>query len=287
LAAAGLSRKEVIALAREKFPAVMNRKEPARYLVMVFDSTDRYLWGFPVKGGAAITVGGDSLTLDERNALQNGRKIAPSRGERTLPPYSQFFPSFVRDGARALHELPMNNDDGLIPGSQSGESGIDGVPTRNIRYIDQIVLNPGDDEPRLIDILAVHLVGVAADTGRPPRTAIPHVAPSMPSDTAPANVKKSARLLPHGSQSELNALYVLPPEPVPAIARPYNFEACFDIAPSGDAKVMSWTRTLDLDYNSKVRRALAAYKFSPATLNGVAVRDTLCFRAKMERAPHH
>jgi hypothetical protein len=68
--------------------------------------------------------------------------------------------------------------------------------------------------------------------------------------------------------------------PVPDAVFPYELNACFDVAPNGDAKLLSWTESRDLDYNGKIKKSLAAYKFKPATLDGVAVRDTTCIRAK-------
>lgn len=275
LVAGGLGRKEVIALAREKFPAVMNRHEPARFLVMVFDSTDRYLWGFPVKGGVMFNVGSDTLTLADRRALQAGGRIAQSAGE-TPHGYTYGVPAYVRDSTRALHALPMNADDGLIPTApKSDESGIEGVPTRNVRYVERFALFPNEDPPLQFDIFAIHLVGVAADTGRPVRTRIPLPWVSVPRDTTPATGKKKARV---------KTLVILP-IPMPDVVKPYELVACFDVAPTGDAKLLSWTRSRDLNYNSKIKKSLDGYRFAPATLDGAAVRDTVCIRAVPTRPP--
>lgn len=271
LAAAGLSHKEIIALARKKFPAVMNRKEPARYLVMVFDSTDRYRWGFPVKGGVMVNVGADTLTPEERLAREMGTKLPPPPSERVIRVYTTGFPSGVRDSTRALVSLPTNTDDGLIPTTpKSEESGIDGVFARNVRLVERIAMFPGEDEPLRLDILAVHLVGVIADTGRPVRTTIPHVLPPSNRPATAAGIKKKA---------SVKALVMLP-MPIPDAVLPYELNACFDVAPNGDAKLLSWTESRDLDYNGKIKKSLAAYRFRPATLDGVAVRDTTCIRAK-------
>jgi hypothetical protein len=271
LIAGGLGRKEVIALAREKFPSVMNRSEPARFLVMVFDSTDRYLWGFPVNGGVMIHVGGDTMTGTDRRAVQAGGRRVQSSGAGKR--YSSLLgvPAYVRDSTRAMHVMPMNTDDGLIPTAiNSDESGIEGVLARDVVYVDRFALFPGEDPPLQFDIFAVHLDVVRADTGRPVRTRIPLPWVSVHRDTTPVSGKKKARV----------KQLVMLPMPVPDVAKPYEFEACFDVAPTGEGKLLSWIRSLDLTYNSRVRKTLDLYRFVPGTLDGVAVRDTVCVRAK-------
>jgi hypothetical protein len=197
--------------------------------------------------------------------------------ERTRHDYVMNIPANVRDSTHALRTLPMNADDGLVPTSvRSAESGIEGVLAGNIVYVDRIVLYPREDAPLQFDILAVHLDAVRTDTGRPVH---------IPVASEPAPVQRDTTPPPGMKRAHVKRLVSLP-LPVPDAVKPFSLKACFDVAPNGDATLLSWTKSLDLNYNAKVRKSLDGYRFEPATLNGVAVRDMVCITAKTySRAP--
>jgi hypothetical protein len=85
--------------------------------------------------------------------------------------------------------------------------------------------------------------------------------------------------VPEEKKAKVKDLFILP-IPVPAIAKPYVMDACFDVAANGDSRLLTWTKSRDTLYNKKIEESLKRYTFTPATINGVAVRDTACVRAK-------
>jgi hypothetical protein len=280
-AGADSARREAIAIAKANFPAVMNRKDPARFLVLVFDSAQRYRWGFPVNSSLRIGIGADTLTGAERTkAREERRGVHPSN---PTPPHAvtMTYVAYRRDSAQKLVPLPLNAGDGLVDiPLRSIESGIAGILASNVVYADHFLMYPNEDPSLYFDIVALHLNVTLPDTGRPALTRIPQ--PQLLTGGRPRSSDPSA--VPGKKKASVKTLVLLP-VPVPEAAKTYEFEACFEVKPDGKGTLLTWTRSLDLDYNTKVRKTLDKYQFRPATLNGVPVTDTTCVRAKNTRPP--
>lgn len=283
-----LDREGVVALARENFPAVARGEVPADFVLMLFDAHGNYLTGFAGQGPVAIRVRGDTLTPNQRRALQQasqgGATGGAGRGGRggggtasasDAPRRNDYLLGFgmtITLGADSTRRVaPTNVADGLTAITPDGdESGISGIPATHVSHVDQFSF---DGPAQRVKILAVHLTSAPdADTAAQQVLQVRGERQSFDRDTvqvADTSAKKKAKV---------KQLVVLP-MPLPDSLKPLTMEACFDVASNGDAKLLTVTRTKDYEYNRKIEASLRGYGFTPATRNGVAVRDTVCVKA--------
>jgi hypothetical protein len=210
----------------------------------------------------------------------------------------------VRDSLGKPHPGPVNQSNGLIAIPASADvSGIVGIPASAITNVDQFTLSTPEGFTSRFDLLAVHLarqrdtavatregpdvvtmdISIRKDTGviAPVRSQ----GASFPRDTAPAGWARVRDLVasapdtgqtPAKKKATAKQLVVAPPPP--DSLKPLLIRACYEVAPSGEAKLLEWTKSRDADYNAKILATLRGYKFNPATLNGVAVLDTACVK---------
>lgn len=299
---APFDRAYALATARSNFPEVMRGDVKANSLIMIFDASGQFVRGFPAVGGVMIAVGGDTLTAQQRIALQRNASDNAGSGQRgagrggrgggatgAAPPSSGrpagymlgFGMTATRDSLGNSRPGPANTSVGLTTIPVSGDvSGIVGVPSTAITNVDQFTLSTNDGFAARFDLLAVHLTAARDTTGSATR-ARPEVATfDFEVHNAAPPVARDTGQVQEKTKATVKELFLLP-MPVPAAVKPYLLHACFEVAANGAPRLLAWTRTRDSSYNRKIEESLGKYSFNVATRGGAAVQDTVCVQSSV------
>jgi hypothetical protein len=281
-----VGRGRVVALAREKFPAVVRGELPADFIMMLFDDNDVFLRGFSGQGHVMIHVDGDTNRANAQRAAQqtalllygasgladraagagNAAAARPPSAARKFTGYIVGFGPWSSRGNIGVRDLKTSNTASGLSEVSLDSSGIAGIPASQVTHVELFRLGElGTPEWRL-QILAVHLNDFRPDS-------VPELALQV---RGPGSYDVGTRQVPDKKKATVKRLVVLP-LPIPP---GYVMEACFDVASTGDAKLLVWAKSKDTAYDRKIDESLKKYLFNPATLNGVAVRDTVCVKAK-------
>jgi hypothetical protein len=228
-----------------------------------------------------IHVGGDVFRNNEQLAVQQarvrtfgasgiaeraGRVDYREAGSDAFAGYIVGFGPWSTKGSVSLHDFRTTNTANGLTEVSNETSGIAGVTANQVAHVDLFKLDEQDGVAHL-QVLAVRLNAVRADTGGRVSIQVRGGQQSFDRDTGQVPEKKK--------KAKVKQLVIMPVPAPPG----YIMRACFDVAANGDAKLIDWTRSKDTAYNQKIDESLKKYLFTPATLSGVAVRDTVCVNA--------